>query len=85
MYEPYHFTTQNINKGQYHYPGEIPIEENRTLFKLNKKSLQDFLNPIVDWSTLNNVPANRIWVGEFGCSRKINGVEKPSLRPHRNF
>lgn len=76
MYEPYHFTTQKINNGQYQYPGEIPIEENGTVFGLNKNSLKEFLNPVVDWSKKHNVPASRIWVGEFGCSRKTMGAEK---------
>ncbi len=75
MYEPYHFTTQKLNIGQYQYPGEIPIAENGTIFNLNKYSLKEFLNPVVEWSKKNNIPPNRIWVGEFGCSRKVKGVE----------
>ena len=31
---------------------------------------------MVDWAKKNNIPANRIWAGEFGCSRKVKGVEK---------
>lgn len=75
MYEPYHFTTQKINNGEYQYPGEIPINETETNFGLNKSSLNDFLNPVVDWANKNSIKANRIWVGEFGCSRKVEGVE----------
>lgn len=75
MYEPYHFTTQKINNDKYQYTGEIPITEIGTTFKLNKNSLKDFLDPVADWATKNNIPANRIWVGEFGCSRKVKGVK----------
>jgi hypothetical protein len=75
MYEPYNFTTQKLNNGRYQYPGEIQIEGNNIIFKLSKSSLKDFLDPVVKWAKKNNVPNNRIWVGEFGCSRKTKGVD----------
>jgi len=76
MYEPYNFTTQKINNNRFQYPGQIPNEDLGTDFDMNKNSLKEFLNPVVDWAKKNNIPANRIWVGEFGCSRKVKGVEK---------
>lgn len=76
MYEPYNFTTQRINKDRFQYPGIIPIEDLGTDFEMNKTSLTEFLKPVADWAKKNNIPANRIWAGEFGCSRKVAGVEK---------
>ena len=75
MYEPYNFTNHKLNNGQYQYPGKISIAENGTIFNLNKNSLKEFLNPVVEWSKKNNIAPDRIWVGEFGCSRKVKGVE----------
>ena len=75
MYEPYHFTTQKINNDRYQYPGKVQIDDLGTDFDMNKKSLQEFLNPVAVWAKKNNIPANRIWAGEFGCSRKVKGVE----------
>jgi len=44
-------------------------------FQLDKNGLDEFFNPVYEWMNKNKVPANRIWVGEFGCSRKVEGVE----------
>lgn len=76
MYEPYNFTTQKINNDRYQYPGKVPVDELGIDFEMNKTTLHEFLNPVTDWAKRNEVPANRIWVGEFGCSRKVKGVEK---------
>lgn len=76
MYEPYHFTTQRINNNRFQYPGKIPIEDLGSDFEMNKSSLKEFLNPVIEWAKYNNIPSNRIWAGEFGCSRKVAGVEK---------
>ncbi len=76
MYEPYHYTTQRINKDRFQYPGKIPIEDLGTDFDMNKNSLKEFLKPVAEWAQKNNIQSNRIWAGEFGCSRKVAGVEK---------
>jgi len=76
MYEPYHFTTQRINNNRFQYPGKVQIEDLGTVFDMNKKSLQEFLIPVAEWAKRNNIPSCRIWAGEFGCSRKVKGVEK---------
>lgn len=75
MYEPYIFTTKRINNGQYSYPGKIIIDETGEEFGLNRASLNQFFNPIRDWSTKYNIASNRIWVGEFGCNRHVDGAE----------
>jgi hypothetical protein len=76
MYEPYDFSTFKLNPDKYHYPGEMPLTANDTVFQLNKSSLSKFLNPLKDWSEKYNIPANRIWAAEFGCARRITGAEK---------
>jgi len=75
MYEPYSFTNKKLNKGQYKYGGTIPIEETNEDFELNRESLIQFFQPINEWCEKHKIPTNRIWVGEFGCNRHIEGVE----------
>lgn len=76
MYEPYHFTTQKINNDRFQYPGKVMIEDLGNDFEMNKNSLKEFLYPVADWAKKNKIPENRIWAGEFGCSRKVKGVER---------
>ncbi len=76
VYEPYQFTTFRINNGKYQYPGKVPVDDSLPEFEMNKTSMADYLKPVSVWALKNNIPANRIWVGEFGCSRKVKGVEK---------
>ncbi|WP_237276085.1 glycoside hydrolase family 5 protein [Tenacibaculum ovolyticum] len=76
MYEPYSFTTKKINQGRFSYPSSMYIEDLNKNFQLNKEGLNNFLTPIIKWSKKNKIPSNRIWVGEFGCNRNINGAEE---------
>lgn len=76
MYEPYEFSTKKINKGRYSYPGKMYIEDLGADFLLNKDGLTDFFKPIDAWTEKHQIPSNQIWVGEFGCNRHIEGVEK---------
>lgn len=76
MYEPYRFTTQRINNGRFAYGDVLPASENwGESIQINKTTLQEIIKPVIDWAQKNNVPPNRIWAGEFGCSRKVEGVE----------
>jgi hypothetical protein len=76
VYEPYQFTTFRLNDGKYKYPGKVPVDSSLPEFDMNKNTMAGYLKPVSDWATKNNIPANRIWAGEFGCSRKVEGVEK---------
>jgi endoglucanase len=77
VYEPYQYTTQRLNDGKYKYPGKVPVDNDPMLeFDMNKATMADYLKPVSDWAIKNKIPANRIWAGEFGCSRKVEGVEK---------
>lgn len=76
MYEPYHFTTQRINKNRFGYGDEMPASENwGRKIEVNLNTLEEIIQPVVDWAEENNVPSNRIWAGEFGCARTVEGVE----------
>ncbi len=76
MYEPYKFTTQRINNNRFAYGDILPASENYGVqVTLDKNTLEEILQPVIDWAQKNNVPSNRIWAGEFGCSRKIKGAE----------
>ena len=75
MYEPYFYVTKRLNQGRYTYPGTVPIEELGTDFHLNKESLDQFFDPVREWSAKHRIPANRIWVSEFGCDRSLAGAE----------
>ena len=76
VYEPYQYTTLRLNDGNYKYPGKVPVDSSIPEFDMNKNTMAGYLKPVSDWATKNNIPASRIWAGEFGCSRKVEGVEK---------
>ena len=77
VYEPYQYTTLRLNDGKYKYPGKVPVDNDPPLeFDMNKTTMAGYLKPVSEWARKNNVPSNRIWAGEFGCSRKVIGVEK---------
>jgi endoglucanase len=83
MYEPYAYTTRNINNEKYEYPGTIPTrlvdaeesfgEGSSTYW--DEKVLQNFLEPISLWQKKFQIPPSQILVGEFGCDRTSKGVE----------
>ena len=75
MYEPYDFTTQKINNGQFSYNGEVFINDLKETEYLDKAYLVEFLSRINTWSKKNNIDSNRILVGEFGISREVVGAE----------
>ncbi len=74
MYEPYQFTTKRINQGQFTYPDTLFIEDLGRDFHLTEQGLDNFFEPIRQWSQKHQIPRERIWVGEFGCNRHIDGV-----------
>lgn len=74
VYDPYRFTTWRINNGKYSYGDKMPDEDTGDTIIVNKKFLEEAVQPVSDWASRNYVPANRIWAGEFGCSRRVKGV-----------
>jgi len=77
FYDPYAFTSFRINMNRHPYPGEMPFSPwSAEIITLDKAWLETFVQPVKEWSERNNIPPNRIFAGEFGCSRKITGAEK---------
>lgn len=74
MYEPFNYTNKKINKGQYTYPGYISNEGERSYFDKNK--LNEMFDAVRKFQIKNNIPKNRILVGEFGAHRTASGIEK---------
>jgi hypothetical protein len=68
MYEPYAFTNAKTNQGKWKYPGKINEKE------WNKDSLKDYLKHVIQFQKINNIPSNRILVGEFGGHRTSKGL-----------
>jgi endoglucanase len=67
MYEPYVYTNKKLNKG-YTYPGRVDKTE------CNKTVLKAYMQAVADFQKDNNIPSNRILVGEFGCNREAKGL-----------
>ena len=70
MYEPYEYTNDKINNGKFSYPGIIK-EKN-----WNKAELKKYMQAVVYFQKRNNIPSNKILVGEFGGNRFVAGVDK---------
>ena len=77
-YEPWDMTTLRANKGRYRYPEKIPgFESDSTRDSISGRAiLEKILKPVIDWQKRNNIPSWRIYAAEFGCDRRILGVEK---------
>ncbi len=64
MYEPWDFVSRT-NNGTYKYPEDFA-----------RDTLAAIVAPVVAWQQKYGVPSSRIVVGEFGCFRQNEGVEK---------
>ena len=76
MYEPYEFTSNKNyrDKNNYKYPGQVPFR-NDTIY-WDRKIIDKYFEPFIDWTMENEIPYNRIVAGEFGCMRKNQGADK---------
>ncbi|OJW71516.1 MAG: glycosyl hydrolase [Candidatus Amoebophilus sp. 36-38] len=68
MYEPYEYTNYKINQGKFSYPGQINGKN------WDKKELQAYMQDVAHFQKINNIPSNRILVGEFGGHRTSKGL-----------
>jgi len=75
MYEPYLFSNHENTK-KYKYPGSIPWGERGPLpvKNWNKDEVERFFAPVDLWAKNNSIPANRIYVAEFGVNRNAPGA-----------
>ncbi len=72
MYEPYDYTFQ---KGDYGYPGLIPLgEQKKQKHYWDKSALNTFLLPVLEWQKQYGIPSSQIIVGEFGVYRNALGA-----------
>jgi hypothetical protein len=76
MYEPYEYTNFKSNNGQYRYPADTirTDEDSRNNVLLNYVTLKQILDPVAQWQKKFNIPANKIFVSEFGCNRRVKGA-----------
>ncbi len=68
MYEPYAYTNYKTNKGRFRYPGIIFDNH------WDKKALEAYMRPVLDFQKTQSVPKTRILVGEFGGHRTSLGL-----------
>lgn len=74
FYEPWSYTTRRVNKGRYAYPDRMPRGWNAGTERWPRNRIPGMFDPVARWAAANGVPANRIVLGEFGCSRRVEGV-----------
>jgi endoglucanase len=70
MYEPFVYTNFKKNQGKYTYPGIINGK------RWDKLALKEYMKDIDQFQERNNIPSNRILVGEFGGHRASRGLPK---------
>ncbi|HEV2707258.1 MAG TPA: cellulase family glycosylhydrolase [Pyrinomonadaceae bacterium] len=78
MAEPWGYTTRRVNQGRYAYPGVMPVGSavngQRRQFQMNAVELERFHAPVIEWQRRHKITSRRIFVGEFGCSRSVEGA-----------
>lgn len=68
MYEPFAYTNYKMNQGKFIYPGKINEKH------WDKSALKEYMEEINRFQKNNNIPSNRILVGEFGAHRTSQGL-----------
>lgn len=76
MYEPYAYTTRRINKDRFSYPGPVSIGESDADRRFDASAIEEFFEPVRQWSQRFEVPASRIFAAEFGCDRTVRGAAR---------
>lgn len=71
-YEPYAFTNHKTNASRFSYPGEVATGER--MMRWDKPRIRWHVTRVHEWATKHRIAANRIFVGEFGCDRRVPGV-----------
>lgn len=78
MAEPAGYTDLKLNKGKRTYPGPLPgtaYRETATNF-WDAAAIETFFRPVVDWQIAKRIPSKRIFVGAFGCDRRVPGAQQ---------
>jgi len=71
MYEPYEYTTFDINRGRFRYPGRAPY--GGKMRNWDAAALAAWFTPFLDWADTHGVARDRLLLGEFGCDRRVEG------------
>lgn len=74
MYEPYVYTTRRINAGRFSYPGPIPVGDSGEERVFDAEAIDEFFEPVRQWSERHGIPSSRIFAAEFGCDRTTAGA-----------
>ncbi|MBM3106774.1 cellulase family glycosylhydrolase [Pseudomonas sp. V1] len=76
MYEPYHATSApNLARAKpYAYPGSVPFAGQTQDW--DSARVEAYLQKPWQWAQAQQVPANRLVAGEFGCMRRLAGCRQ---------
>jgi len=69
MYEPFEYTNWKQNQGEVRYPGMLNARP------IDSSALAEIIRPVSEWQRRHGIPSTRIFVGEFGCNRRVPGAE----------
>ncbi len=75
FYEPWIFVTYRVNKGRFSYPDSMPGDNSETTRQWTVSEIHRRLQPVVEWTHRNNIPAWRIMAEELGCDRRVSGAK----------
>lgn len=74
FYDPWYFNTWRKNQGALRYGTRMTLDDET--FTLDKQWITARFDKVADWAKRNNIPANRIFIGEIGCDRRIPGAKQ---------
>jgi hypothetical protein len=75
FYEPWNYTTFRVNRQRYAYPDRMPTGWDGPTEAWTPQSIEQRMQPVVQWAARHNIPPQRIIVGEFGCDRRVAGAQ----------
>jgi hypothetical protein len=71
-YGPWQFVNFKANGGKNRYPGVMTIDDRQETW--DKEALRRALAPAAKWAEEHRIAPTRIFLGEFGCDRRVPGV-----------
>jgi len=74
FYEPWLYTTRRVNRDRYRYPERMPVGWHAGVEPWPRDRIAERMQVVADWAAEHDVPATRIFVGEFGVSRSVTGA-----------
>lgn len=74
FYDPWLFNTWKMNQGKLRYGTTMTIDGET--FALDKQWIVSQFQNVTSWAKQNHIPANRIFIGEIGCDRRVPGAQQ---------